>query len=454
MPREEGPLSVEEQRRGMRALAAFAILNSFSFETISGQILILFARQIGASVRQVGILSSFLPLSSLIQVAVTPLVNTFGPKAIMVTGWTARTVVSVALLFVPAVTERYGASWGTLLLLTVMLLYHLCRALGVSSWPQLLQDIVPLRRRGKFLSRQEFLRQIAVVSVSILTAVYLLGPPSLERFLHILGAGVGAAFASLIFAYRVPYIPASKEPALRGFWRRTWQPLQDVRFRQYLAFSITLKLALTALPTFVIVFLRDRLHLVPTWILFFTCLGNVGAMSTLSWWGRVTDRYGSKPVIGLCLSGMCLVPLGWALVAATPLRTWGLGSCISFWSGLVSAGLYVATSKFELGIIPRDDRAHYVALSVMSAGLAGGLSTRLAGELLESLQHLSWSVEGYQIDNFRLFFLGTFGLTLVPLYLRQGLREGNVRSARFLVKDYLQQQSLRWREKVRGNDVP
>jgi len=449
MKRDRSELTVADQRRGMRALAAFAILNSFAYETISGQILILFARQVGASMRQVGILSSFLPLSSLIQVAVTPLVNTFGPKAVMAAGWTARTVVAVALLFVPAVTVRYGPARGTLLLLTVMLSFHLCRALGVSSWPQLLQDIVPLRLRGKFLSRQEFLRQIAVVTVSVLTALYLIGTPGLERFLHIIGAGVAAGFVSLVFAYRLPHIPPSAEPALRDFWRRTGQPLRDTRFRQYLAFSVTLKLALTALPTFVIVFLRDRLNLAPTWVLFFACLGNLGAMSTLSLWGRITDRYGSKPIIGLCLPGTALAALGWALVDATPARMWGLGSVISFWSGLFSAGLYVSTTKFELGIIPRDDRAHYVALSIMAAGLSGGLSSRLAGELLENLGPVSWAVGGYVIDRFRLFFLYTFVLCLVPLALRRGLQEGEVRSTRALVKDYVRQRSRWLRERGR-----
>jgi len=353
------------------------------------------------------------------------------------------------VLFVPAVTVRYGPARGTLLLLTVMLSFHLCRALGVSSWPQLLQDIVPLRLRGKFLSRQEFLRQIAVVTVSVLTALYLIGTPGLERFLHIIGAGVAAGFVSLVFAYRLPHIPPSAEPALRDFWRRTGQPLRDTRFRQYLAFSVTLKLALTALPTFVIVFLRDRLNLAPTWVLFFACLGNLGAMSTLSLWGRITDRYGSKPIIGLCLPGTALAALGWALVDATPARMWGLGSVISFWSGLFSAGLYVSTTKFELGIIPRDDRAHYVALSIMAAGLSGGLSSRLAGELLENLGPVSWAVGGYVIDRFRLFFLYTFVLCLVPLALRRGLQEGEVRSTRALVKDYVRQRSRWLRERGR-----
>jgi len=91
-----------------------------------------------------------------------------------------------------------------------------------------------------------------------------------------------------------------------------------------------------------------------------------------------------------------------------------------------------------------------VALSVMSAGLAGGLSSRLAGEILERLQHLSWHLGGYRIDNFRLFFLGTFGLSLIPLFLRRGLQEENVRSARSLVKAYVRQRSRRWRERGKG----
>jgi MFS family permease len=197
------------------------------------------------------------------------------------------------------------------------------------------------------------------------------------------------------------------------------------------------------------VFLRDRLHLSPTGVLFFACVGNLGAMSTLSLWGRVTDRYGSKPIIGLCLPGMSLTVLGWALVDPTPARMWGLASVISFGSGLFSAGLYVSTTKFELGIIPRDDRAHYVALSVMAAGISGGLSARLAGDLLERLGNLSWAVGGYAIDNFRLFFLYTFALCLIPLYLRRGLREGEVRSARSLVRDYVRQQARRLWGRVR-----
>ena len=161
--------------------------------------------------------------SPTIQLAVAPLVNRFGPKAIMLTGWTARTVVAVFLLVVPAAAARYGPAGATNALLGIIGLFCLFRALGMSSWLPLLQEIVPVGLRGEFVGRLEVLRHVSIIAASLLTALYLLGTRDLGPFLHVLAVGVVTAAVGLAFA---------SSPAGRGTnrWRSTRSRLSGSKY--------------------------------------------------------------------------------------------------------------------------------------------------------------------------------------------------------------------------------
>src|SRR3954452_11114470 len=112
-------LTEEQREHGKADLLRFTALNALSFEVLAGQILILFARQVGASLSDIGLLAALLPFAAVIQLGVAPLVNRFGPRALMLAGWGARTVVAAALFLVPTAAQA-GRAAGTQALLVIM----------------------------------------------------------------------------------------------------------------------------------------------------------------------------------------------------------------------------------------------------------------------------------------------------------------------------------------------
>ncbi|MBI3944938.1 MAG: MFS transporter [Armatimonadetes bacterium] len=420
---EPGTLTPIEQRRGMSRLFCFAVFNSLSFEIIGGQILILFARQVGASLMQIGLLVSFAPFASIIQLAVAPLVTRFGPKAVMFTGWTARTVAAAFLLGVPWVAGRHGPAGATLMLLGIMALFYLFRALGMSSWLPLLQEIVPPGLRGDFLGKQEILRHLSIIAASLLTAVYLLGVGDLGPFLHVIAVGVLCAAVGLAFLSGIPHVEPSGAAIDREFFRQAIRPLRDATFRHYLLFAWTLRFAMMSLPAFVVLFLRDAMHLGPSAVLFITTLSSAGAAASLIGWGPAIDRFGSKPVLLIGLAGMVAVALLWATIEPTAWMLRGVAPAAAFLHGVCNAGVFVALMGLELELIPREGREHYVAASVTLAGIAGGLSPLMVGALLHALEQTTWHLGPVALGAYRVYFLATALLLLPPLALRPSLKE-------------------------------
>ncbi len=447
-------LTHERREHGKADLLRFTALNALSFEVLAGQILILFARQVGASLAEIGLLAALLPFASVIQLGVAPLVNRFGPRALMLAGWGARTVVSGALFLVPLVQARGGPQAGTHLLLAVMAAFYLCRALGMSSWLPIIQEIVEPPDRGSYLSRQEWVRQASILLINIVTAIYLLGANGLDHFLHVIGLGVIAASWSLYFLWRVPDVGSMAEPLDREYFRRALAPLRNPVFVQYLAFSVTLRMLLSAYAPFVTVFLRDRdgMHLPASVVIAVNTIGCLGAIATLARWGRWTDRFGAKPTMAVSMAGLATALLLWLFASPVPAWAWAGIPLISLLLGIFTGGLTVSMSKFELAFIPVEGRAHYVAINVTAVGLGSGLATLAGGQLIHELSRVDAHLGWITVDRYRTFFALTAVLLAVPFLARMTLPEDGARSVRRLVRVGLRQaRRLRYRLGAQGD---
>lgn len=423
-------------------LLKFTALNALSFEVLAGQILILFARQVGASLADIGLLSALLPFAAIIQLGVAPLVNRFGPRALMLAGWGARTVVSAALFLVP-LAAKSGQAAGTRTLLMIMAAFYLCRALGMSSWLPLLQEIVRPEDRGLYISRQEWVRQASIILINLVTVVYLLNAHGLDRFLHVIGIGVVAAGWSLYFLWQVPDVGSMAESLDREYFQRAMAPLRDAIFRHYLFFSVTLRMVLAAIPPFTVVFLKDRegLHLAASAVIALNTISSLGAIATLGAWGRWSDRMGARPVLRASIGGLAIGLLFWTAVQSGPVWLWLAVPAISLFLGIFLGGVTVSMSKFELGFIPIRHRAHYVALNVTVVGLTSAIWTLAAGRLLQALANHPVHLGAWVLDRYRIFFLISAAVLVVPIVSARTLPEERARSLRALLSRTLLRRS-------------
>jgi MFS family permease len=438
-------LTVAQQEQAKADLLRFTALNALSFEILAGQILILFARQVGASLAQIGLLAALLPFASVIQLGVAPLVNRYGPRTVMLVGWGARTAVAALLFLVPVAAARGGAPAATQVLVTVMAGFYLCRALGMSSWLPILQEIVAPEDRGQYLSRQEFLRQVSIVLIALITALYLLGAPSVDRYLHVMGVGVLAAAVSLIFLARVPNVGSMAEPLDRDYLRRAMAPLRDPTYARYLGFSVVLRMILSAYAPFIIVFLSEGLGLSASAVIAVNTVGSLGAIATLALWGHGSDRFGAKPVLAFSLLGLSAALALFALPGPGWEWRWLGIPAISLLLGVFTGGLTVSMAKFELSFIPLEGRAHYVAINVTLAGLASAAAAWAAGALLQLWQHVAVPIGPWRLDRYDLFFLLCAALLLIPNLARRPLPEPGSRSVGGLLSVALKQRARRLR---------
>ncbi|MCC2668683.1 MAG: transporter, partial [Armatimonadetes bacterium] len=436
----------ETQRDRAKAdLLSFTALNALSFEVLAGQILILFARKVGASIEEIGLLAALLPFASVIQLGVAPLVNRFGPRRLMLAGWAARTAVAAVLLLVPLVSARAGTAAATRMLLAVMGAFYLCRALGMSSWLPMVQEIVRPPDRGSYLSRQEWLRQVSIVLIAVVTAIYLLGAPDVTRFLHVMTVGVITAAWSLSYLWRLPDVGLEPQAVSQDYFRRATAPLRDGVFRQYLAFSVTLRMVLSAIAPFLIVFLREGLHLPTSGVIAINTIGSFGAIATLGAWGRWSDRVGAKPALAASICGMAGALALWSLTRGGSAGMWLEAGLVSITLGIFTAGLTVAMSKFELGFIPLQDRTHYVAMNVTAVGIGSAIATLLAGQLIHALASIHVRIGWLELDQYRIFFLIAGALLSIPLLIRTTLPEERSRSIRALMRRALVRRSVQVR---------
>src|SRR5688500_10567824 len=183
---ESGPTEAQ-QAAARAALTRFTLLNTLAFEVLAGQVALLYARRMGASLADLGMLVALWPLSSVVQVLATPLVSRFGPRAVVLAGWSARTVAALGLLLVPSVAAARGGPAGVQVLLLTMVLFALCRAVGGCAWTSLVRSLVPDEAYGPLAGRLEWVRQAAVVIVNIVAAACLAGQSGLAPFLVVIG---------------------------------------------------------------------------------------------------------------------------------------------------------------------------------------------------------------------------------------------------------------------------
>lgn len=369
---------------GTRRFLFFIVFNVVSWQCIVGPALILFARSLEMQASVVGFLISFMPLSMLLVGLTVPLVNHYGPKRVMLTGWLLRNLLACVVFLIPIVRE-WGIHYAQYALMGGVLAFCILRAMGAGGWLPWLHELVPDAQRGTYFSMESAITQLTSVAVALIQALLLTGPANDWRFLAVYAIGIGSGLISLVWMALIP----GGEPVRPATAHEESHVAYRVAFRDrsFMAFVFTASLGYSSLTwllgSALVLYMRDALTLSPGTIMSITAAGSLGIFLTIASWGRFADYAGSASAMFWSMLGHAACALTCMLLGPGAGWTNALLWALFVVASVFNAAFSVAANRAMLGYVRKDRRVVYTNLWSIGTSLALGITPIAAGYLID-----------------------------------------------------------------------
>lgn len=425
-----------ELRRVLRLVTLGWFFGAIWAAATAGTPLTNYARALGASPFQFGLLAAMPYLGTLMNLPAALLIEATGRrKLIFLTGLYCQRLLWVPLALVPMWIWRSqgNGTWAVPVFMTMFFVQYASWAIGGPAWQGWMSDIVPPGVRGTYFSRR---RQWGLGSAMMgaLAAGWVLdryasggGPDRMLTWCAVIFI-VAAVFGNLDIVM-FHWVPEVHSPPKRGDdLLRAWgEPLHNKSFMCFVGFMATVTCGISFMGQFTTLFVLTRLAGT-------TSGGNTSTQLMLivtpalaqlvmsSVWGRAADKYGKRPL--LVLAGLGIVPLAVCWLFVTRETIW-LGYLLSALGGALWAGIDVANFNIILEFAGTSSKTNkggsaYVGVSSVMSSLAGCCGGLAAGAIAGHLGDLHWQTTLFgEITYFHvLFALSSFlRLAAVAVFL-------------------------------------
>ena len=395
-------------------LLGFQLFNAINFQIALGPPLVLMVLQWGASNLYIGAITALVPLLTTLQIYMAPRVEYIGYRRVIISGWMARNLALAAACVLALLGGRVEHKILLILLFIVMIYFNLLRGLATAGWMPWLCTLVPQNWRGRYLSLEQLAVNVSATLTFVGCGMMLGGHATPLRFGILFGIAFAAGLASLYFLRNVAAPPAREgKPVLEPFLNWSRRVMADRGFSRLIVMNIGFSLGFAAWATFLIVFMREELRIKEGDILYISAANTLGCVGGALAWGKLADRFGSKPVMALTTRLMGVIVVCWALVSVG----WfdhSLGSIgtLVILMGMFQIGFVVGNSRYCLNNAPAAMPVLALTLFSVVTSLANAMAPVLWGSALDALQWLRWEGSGVSVSPFTAFFVLT-GLVLV-----------------------------------------
>lgn len=421
------PAPATDMPPGISNAYFFQICNATSWSLILGTPMLLYLKNLGASGLIMGITVALIPLFGVLQIPAANYADRIGYKKFVVRGWTSRSIfilgIVVAALLPAAVEPRTRIT----LILIMLALFATARGISLCGYLPWITQVVPEPVRGTFISRDTTCMYLAITGTMLLSSAWVKLFPATRLFGGLFLLSYLAAMCSLIFLKRMPDVPTETGPKSRT--HPPWGAMiRYPPFWRYLVYSVALNVFVAALGVLWVPYMRDHYGASGSLILSLSAYANILAAGASLLTGRLADRFGSRPLMGLSSALIILAQCLWMALAAGaitphPLVPYGI---ISFGStGFAIFG--VANTRLLMGLVPAMGRSHFFAISSVAGSLTLGIFPILWGLALDAAEHgvppglslgARWSWNAYSL----LYASAVVGL-LATQFLRHRLDE-------------------------------
>jgi MFS family permease len=407
------------------------------FGNVTGGILLSnFLLDLGASSVEIGMVASLPMLTNLLQPLGALLSNrTTSRHNYGIWMFLPSRLVWLLLLAGIIFVDRHQGITRQLVFLTLALVFisNLLAALGSASWMSWLAALVPPRLRGRYYSIRNIVSNLANL-LCLPIASFMVANwqgSELAGYGIVLGIGILSGLASLGCQHFMldidpqAYIePEQHESLLVGLTAA----LKDPNLVMFLIYFALWGFAVNLSTPFFNLYMLDNLEVDITWVTLFSSIYTGANMLMMLVWGRLSDRFGNRPIL-LCVGiAVAIVPLFWLLTGFEQVRSqlWIYLAVFHLIFGGMWSAIDLCNNNLQIGITPIQHHATFFAIVAAVAGVSGALGTTVGGFLVQS-------------DLYEGIF-GVFSLSamlrlvaLIPLIFVDEQRTGTLTAARLLL---------------------
>jgi MFS family permease len=408
VPSRPHHLAEQAKLRGLPWVLVSSVFTSvFISWSYGGAFFLLFLHELGLPKGQIGILLSLLPFSGLLALVAAPSLAHRGWKRVFLGMFGARTLMTATLALLPWLFMAAGRGVALGYLVVVVCVFAILRALGETAYYPWYQYFVPHHLRGRF-GGLSMLVSVLATSAAVLIAGAVIGAGgALSRFLLLLLIGCGLGLLGVIAMRWVPGgEPQEARTPTHVHWAQMAGALRDRNFAAYLGGFGAVTVGTLLLTSFLPLFVREQLGVVPGKVLMLDTATLVGMGASSLLWGRLADRWGSRAILLPAVGCTGLIPLGWLLLpreVATPVVWCGV---LYLAYGVGACGVSIGATRLLFNrVVPEAQTTAYTAIYYALAGLTAGSAPLLAGLVLAHAGARHRLLGPYTVDAYTGIFL-------------------------------------------------
>ncbi len=458
--RSQERLPTEDVRTSMmRVIIAWGFGAAFA-NLSSGAVYTAFVRSIGASNTVFGVLAGALPLMSVLQVlgAWSLERHRRRKRQFLIAGVIGRGVwLLVPLLplghkYWPALVPQSIVLPGVALLIVISAIGQAFVSPAFFSW---MTDLAHSRVRSTFFARRMQIGTLAGMFVAVAGGLIADNFARLEVYCAVLliAACLGLGDILMFLGVRDPRHLEPRTPevdealdelaqAVPSPLAAIREPLREPSVRRFLLFVCLLFAGYGLYGPFLWLHSAEYLHLSKTETgLIVNGAPMLAIAITSPFWGRLTQRYGNRPVMRLGAMGLTLVPLGMLLIQPDPdLTAKILLGLLFFASGILFVAIDLASVNMMTNLCPQVPRSTMTALYSIAGGCSFALCSAGAGKLSDALSDWDTQLGPLHFENYHVLFALSLGVRVLnALAIAPRLQEPESRSTRHMTGEMMPQ---------------
>jgi MFS family permease len=343
-------------------------------------------------------------------------------------------VLPAAILLLPG---NPATMLGTYMLLASFA--YLLQSFANVAWLSWMGDLVPEGQRGGFFASRNFMAGLVTMLATAFggqVASIQFGAqfPPLTGYLIVFAvAGILGLFGakSLSGIKRDP-LPPTPATLRTPFWSSLREPLRKQGFRRFLLFHLCwMSGVYLSSPFFQFYYLQD-LKLDIGYVALTNTVATLAGLTSIQMWGKLCDRYGSKPVLYITLSFAATIPL--VYVFTNRENVYWLAMVVNAMSGSMWAGISLAAANLLLKLAPKEKNSVYLSTFGALSGLATASAPIISGIVSEFAKDWSVEVLGVKLYHFKFMFVASFVVRASSILLLLRIREEGERTASEVVR--------------------